>query len=234
MTTLNHFGQPIGDALPDWQTHEPPQPIKLDGRYCHLEPLDAALHSKDLFNAWHSIEDNRDWTYLAVDRPATQEACDLFVATNAASKDPLFFAVIDNATQRAIGSVSLMRIDPVNGVIEIGWVNWSPLMKRSCHSTEAIYLLLKYIFDGLHYRRCEWKCHSLNAPSSAASKRFGFVYEGKFRQAIVTKGHNRDTEWYSMLDKEWPTRKAEFEQWLAADNFTAEGQQKQHLEAFRK
>jgi len=234
MTTLNHFGQPIGDALPDWQTRELPQSLQLDGRYCHLEPLHVERHSKALFTAWHSIDDNRDWSYFSVDRPETQEACDAFIAANAASKDPLFFAVIDNATQRAVGSVSLMRIDPANGVIEIGWVNWSPLMKRSRNSTEAIYLLLKYVFDELQYRRCEWKCNSLNAPSSAAAKRFGFEYEGKFRQAIVTKGHNRDTEWYSMLDNEWPERKSTLEQWLSPDNFAADGQQKQRLEAFRK
>lgn len=234
MTTLNHFGQPVGDELTDWQSRELPQHIQLDGRFCHLEPLSVERHSKDLFTAWHTIEDNRDWTYLSVDRPATQQACDSYLTANAASKDPLFFAVVDNATQRAIGSVALMRIDPVNGVIEIGWVNWSPLMKRTSHSTEAIFLLLNYIFDGLNYRRCEWKCHSLNAPSSAAAKRFGFQYEGTFRQAIINKGRTRDTKWHSILDSEWPARKAEFEQWLSADNYHADGQQKQRLEDFRK
>jgi len=234
MTTLNHFGQPVGDALPDWQVRELPQSVELIGRFCRLEPLDTQRHSHELFSAWHSIDDNRDWTYFAVDRPATQEACDLFISTNAASKDPLFFAVVDQITQRAIGSVSLMRIDPVNGVAEIGWVNWSPLMKRSCHGTEAIFLLLKYLFDDLKYRRCEWKCHSMNDASNAAAKRLGFEFEGTFRQVIVTKGRNRDTCWYSMLDQEWPQRKAAFEQWLSAENFDTEGQQKQRLEAFRK
>ena len=234
MTQLNHFGQPVGDELPGWQPRELPQRIQLDGRFCHLEPLSVERHSKELFVAWHAIDDGRDWTYLAVERPATQAECDTFIAANVASKDPLFYAVVDNATQRTIGSVALMRIDPVNGVIEIGWVNWSPLMKRSSHSTEAIYLLLKYVFDGLNYRRCEWKCHSLNAPSSAAAKRFGFEYEGTFRQAVVTKGRNRDTQWFSILDSEWPARKAELEQWLSADNYDADGQQKQRLEAFRK
>lgn len=234
MTTLNHFGQPIGDALPDWQTREHPQSVQLDGRFCRLEPLNAALHSKALFSAWHSIDDNRDWTYFAVDRPATQAECDVFISNNAASKDPLFFAVVDQITQRAIGSVALMRIDPVNGVAEIGWVNWSPLMKRSCHGTEAIFLLLKYLFDELHYRRCEWKCHSMNDASNMAAKRLGFEFEGTFRQAIVTKGRNRDTCWYSMLDNEWPVRKLAFEQWLSTENFDAKGQQKQRLEAFRK
>ncbi|TPG64306.1 GNAT family N-acetyltransferase [Ewingella americana] len=234
MTTLNHFGQPIGDALPDWKPRELPQSHQLDGRFCRLEPLDSALHSEALFSAWHSIDDNRDWTYFSSDRPATQAECDSLISRNAASQDPLFFAVVDNTTQRAIGSVALMRIDPLNGVAEIGWVNWSPLMKRSCHGTEAIFLLLKYLFDDLQYRRCEWKCHIMNAASNAAAKRFGFQFEGIFRQVIVNKGHNRDTCWYSMLDNEWPQRKPAFEQWLSAENFDAEGQQRKRLEAFRE
>lgn len=126
-----------------------------------------------------------------------------------------------------------MRIDAVNGVAEIGWVNWSPLMKRSRFGTEAIYLLLSYLFDKLGYRRCEWKCNSLNEASNLAALRLGFHYEGTFRQALLTKGHNRDTCWYSIIDSEWLPIKAAFGQWLSADNFSADGQQKQKLEAFR-
>lgn len=233
MTMLNHFGQPIGDALPDWKPCERPTRVQLDGLWCRLEPLSCEHHSQDLFKAWHSIDDNRDWTYLSVDRPATQADCDRFISGQEKSEDPVFFAVVDLKTQRAVGSVSLMRIDAVNGVAEIGWVNWSPLMKRTRFGTEAIYLLQRYLFDTLKYRRCEWKCHSLNEPSKLAAQRFGFQYEGMFRQAIVNKGHNRDTCWYSVLDNEWPVSKVAFDRWLSPDNFTAEGQQKQRLEALR-
>lgn len=234
MTTLNHFGQPVGDALPDWQPRERPTHVQLDGIWCRLEPLSSERHSQDLFNAWHSIDDNRDWTYLSVDRPATQTECDAFISLQEKSEDPVFFAVVDLATQRAVGSVSLMRIDAVNGVAEIGWVNWSPLMKRTRFGTEAIYLLQRYLFDTLKYRRCEWKCHSLNEPSKLAAERFGFQYEGTFRQAIVNKGRNRDTLWFSLLDHEWPASKSTFDRWLSPENFTAEGQQKQRLEDLRK
>lgn len=234
MTTLNHFGQPVGDALPDWQPHERPSRVQLNGTWCRLEPLSCERHSQDLFKAWHSIDDNRDWTYLSVDRPATQADCDLYISQQAKSEDPLFFAVVDNDTGRTVGSVSFLRIDPVNGVAEIGWVNWSPLMKRTRFGTEAIYLLQRYLFDTLKYRRCEWKCHSLNEPSKQAALRFGFQYEGTFRQAIVLRNHNRDTCWYSVIDSEWPESKTAFDHWLSADNFSAEGQQKQRLEELRK
>ncbi|WP_337064886.1 GNAT family protein [Rouxiella badensis] len=232
MTTLNHFGQPIGDEIPGWQTRPLPEPITLQGSYCHLEPLDVGKHSKSLFNAWHSIDDDRDWTYFSINRPASQKECDTYITKIFSLKDPLYFAVIDNATGDAIGGVSLMRIDAVNGVAEIGWVNWSPLMKRSRFGTEAIYLLLSYLFDTLGYRRCEWKCNSLNDASNASAKRFGFTFEGTFRQALITKGNNRDTCWYSIIDGEWPPIGAAFRQWLSADNFTTEGLQKQKLEAF--
>jgi len=233
MTTLNHFGQPIGDEVSGWKTRPLPERITLEGQYCRLEPLDVNKHSESLFDAWHSIDDDRDWTYFSIDRPATQHDCDTYITKISSLKDPLYFAVIDKATLRAIGGVSLMRLDPVNGVAEIGWVNWSPLMKRSRFGTEAIYLLLTYLFDKLGYRRCEWKCNSLNEASNLAAKRFGFQFEGTFRQAMLTKGHNRDTCWYSMLDGEWPPIKSAFQQWLGAENFTPEGEQKQKLESFR-
>lgn len=233
MTTLNHFGQPIGDEVTGWQPRPLPERATLQGQYCYFEPLEVSKHGESLFNAWHSIDDDRDWTYFSIDRPASQQACDAYISKISGLKDPLYFAVVDKATQRAIGGVSLMRIDAVNGVAEIGWVNWSPLMKRSRFGTEAIYLLLTYLFDKLGYRRCEWKCNSLNDASNLAALRLGFQYEGTFRQALLTKGHNRDTCWYSIIDSEWLPIKAAFDQWLSADNFSADGQQKQKLEAFR-
>ena len=233
MTTLNHFGQPIGDEVPEWQPRPLPERTTLEGHYCYLEPLDVGKHSESLFDAWHSIDDDRDWTYFSIDRPATQHECDTYITKISSLKDPLYFAVIDKATQRAIGGVSLMRIDAANGVAEIGWVNWSPLMKRSRFGTEAIYLLLSYLFDSLGYRRCEWKCNSLNDASNLAARRLGFQFEGIFRQALLTKGHNRDTCWYSIIDQEWQPIKTAFNQWLSSENFSADGQQKQKLESFR-
>ncbi|WP_413729516.1 GNAT family N-acetyltransferase [Sodalis sp. RH22] len=231
-TLVNEYGQPIGARLADWQSRPLPQKITLAGRFCRLEPL-ALTHSPALFSAWHSIADERDWTYFSRRRPATLAACDALIAANAASGDPLFYAVIDQATGLAAGSVALMRIDPANGVLEIGWVNWSPLMKRSPCGTEAISLLLSYSFDTLGYRRCEWKCHSLNQPSNQAARRLGFQYEGTFRQAVVAKGHNRDTCWYSIIDSEWPAVGWALRAWLDSDNFSAEGRQKRPLADFR-
>nr|WP_306767877.1 GNAT family protein [Martelella alba] len=221
----------MGDALPHWRARERPQRRELTGRFCRLEPL-APAHGPALFQAWHSIGDDRDWTYFSRRRPGTPAECDALIAANAASDDPLHYAVIDLATGSAVGSVALMRIDPDNGVQEIGWVNWSPLMKRSVCGTEALYLLLAYTFDSLGYRRCEWKCHSLNRASVRAAERMGFSYEGTFRQAVVVKGHNRDTCWFSIIDGEWPAIGQALRGWLAADNFTDRGEQKRPLAEF--
>ncbi|NMP25994.1 GNAT family N-acetyltransferase [Rahnella sp. SAP-1] len=233
MTNINHFGQPVGDELANNQPRKRPERRTLEGHYCQLEPLDCDKHSESLFTAWHSIDDERDWTYFSINRPATQADCNSYISHISRLEDPLYFAVVDQRTRRAIGGVSLMRIDAVNGVAEIGWVNWSPLMKRSRFGTEAIFLLLSYLFDTLDYRRCEWKCHSLNEASNLAARRFGFQYEGTFRQALISKGLNRDTCWYSMLDHEWPAIKTAFQQWLGEENFDADGIQKQKLEAFQ-
>lgn len=231
-THFNEYGQPIGAPLDHWQPRPLPRKISLSGRFCRLEPLDIS-HSQDLFNAWHSINDERDWTYFSSRRPATAAECDGLIAANGASADPLHFAVIDLTSLKAVGTVALIRIDNANGVIEIGWVNWSPLMKRSACGTEAISLLLSYIFDQLGYRRCEWKCHSLNQASNRAARRLGFQYEGTFRQAVVNKGHNRDTCWYSIIDGEWPTVANALRAWLDNNNFSADGRQKRPLASFR-
>ena len=228
MPVVNLYDQPLGEALPEWQPRERPQRRELAGRFCRLEPLSPA-HGTALFNAWHSIGDDRDWTYFSIDRPGTQAACDALIAANAASADPLHYAVVDAGTGLAVGSAALMNIDSANGVLEIGWVNWSPLMKRSACGTEALFLLLEYTFDTLGYRRCEWKCHSLNQASSQAAKRMGFQYEGTFRQARINKGHNRDTCWFSIIDKEWPAIGRALRGWLREDNFTAQGGQKRRL-----
>ena len=225
----NALGQPIGAALPDWKPREAPARAPMAGRSCRLEPLDAARHAAALFEANALDHEARNWTYLPYGPFATLEEYRAWVEESARLEDPLFFAVLD-AKGKPVGVVSFLRIDRANGVIEIGHLNFSPLMQRTPVATEAIFLLLKCAFE-LGYRRCEWKCDSLNAPSRAAAQRFGFTYEGLFRQAIVVKGRNRDTTWYSIIDAEWSAIRSGFERWLSAENFDADGQQRERLHA---
>ena len=155
------------------------------------------------------------------------------VARKAASDDPLFFAIVEHRTRKVVGHATLMRIDTANRVIETGNIMFSPIMQRTAGATESMYLLARYVFDDLGYRRYEWKCNALNAPSRRAAERLGFTFEGVFRQHMIVKGRNRDTAWYSMLDSEWPGSKAAFEAWLSPDNFTKDGTQRRSLAAIR-
>jgi RimJ/RimL family protein N-acetyltransferase len=201
----------------------------MEGRFCRLEPL-AASHADALFEALSLDRAGRNWTYLAYGPFADVDDWRDWVRKSAGSEDPLFFAILD-AAGRAVGVASFMRIDRVNGVIEIGHLNFSPLMQRTPVATEAIFLMLRRAFDDLSYRRCEWKCDSLNAPSRSAAERFGFTYEAMFRQAVVVKGRNRDTAWYSIVDGEWPANRAGFQRWLEPGNFDADGRQRDRLNA---
>ena len=203
------------------------------GRTCTLEKLDVARHAAALSAAYSEAPDGRDWTYLFAERPTTPEAWRQFFEYNAAPRDPYYYAIIDHRTGLAVGLSAYMRIDPNNGVIEVGHVNYSPRLQRSVAGTEAQYLLMRRAFDELGYRRYEWKCDSLNAPSRAAALRYGFTFEGLFRQAIIYKGRTRDTSWYSVIDREWPSLKRAFEAWLEPDNFDAHGQQRRSLAALR-
>ena len=232
MNTFNQFGQPIGEELVDWQPRQHPARVVLNGRYCRLEPL-RVEHAGALFAAYQQAEDTRSWTWLLREPDTTVAEYSQWIASVCELSDPIHFAVIDNQTQLPVGSLALMRIDPKNGVVEVGHVHFSPLMSRSPLSTEAQYLLMRYVFDDLGYRRYEWKCNSLNEPSRRPALRLGFQFEGRFRQALVIKGHNRDTDWFSIIDGEWPALDRAFQAWLAADNFTADGKQRQSLEAFR-
>lgn len=233
MNTFNQFGQPIGEELVDWQPRQHPSRVVLNGRYCRLEPL-RVEHAGALFAAYQQAEDTRSWTWLLREPDATVAEYSQWVASVSELSDPIHFAVIDIQTQSPVGSLALMRIDPKNGVVEVGHVHFSPLMSRSPLSTEAQYLLMRYVFDELGYRRYEWKCNSLNEPSRRAALRLGFQYEGRFRQALVVKGHNRDTDWFSILDKEWQALDSTFQNWLATDNFTADGKQIRSLENWRE
>ncbi|MEW5559044.1 GNAT family protein [Enterobacter asburiae] len=233
MSQKNQFGQPVGDALPDWQPRPHPQRETLDGRLCRLEPL-SQHHAEALFAAYQLAEDTRAWTWLLREPDVTPESYAAWVESVLALQDPIHFAVIDKQTGQPVGTLALMRIDSKNGVVEVGHVHFSPLLSRTPMSTEAQWLLMRYAFETLGYRRYEWKCNSLNEPSRRAALRMGFQYEGRFRQALVIKGHNRDTDWFSIIDSEWPGVNGAMQKWLAADNFDTDGKQLSSLESWRQ
>lgn len=220
----NTYQQPIG-ACVDWQPRELPRRVVLQGRTCRLEPLNAHIHAPQLYKAYASAPDARHWTYMAYGPFESAEQFGLHCAALANSSDPMHWAVIDLNSGEAVGSLSLMRIDANNGVVEVGHVMFSPLLQGTVMSTEAQFLLMQYVFDELGYRRYEWKCDALNQPSRKTAERLGFSFEGVFRQAIVYKGRNRDTAWFSIINTEWPARKEAFLCWLSPQNFDAKGQQ---------
>jgi len=221
-------GQPIGvpvDAAPARR----PGPVTLNGRYGRLEKL-RAEHASDLWKVFAGHD--RAWTYISTDGPfATETDFAPFIAKRAAADDPYAYAIIDPG-ENAVGYLTLMRIEPLMRVIEVGHVLYSPALQSTPLGTEIQYLLARYIFETLGYRRYEWKCDALNAASRRAALRYGFVYEGTFRQNMIAKGRNRDVAWFSMLDSEWPERKANFERWLEPGNFDGAGRQKVSLAAF--
>jgi RimJ/RimL family protein N-acetyltransferase len=224
----NSFDQRIGHPVPDWRAPVAPPREALRGRYCTVEPLDVARHTADLHAANRQDREGRNWTYLPYGPFETEAAYRPWVEKAAAGSDPLFQSIIDAATGKAVGVASFMRLDLPHGVIEVGGINYSPLLQRKPAATEAMYLMMKRVFE-LGYRRYEWKCDSLNAPSRAAAQRLGFSYEGLFRQAWIYKGRNRDTKWFSIVDGEWPALREAFETWLAPANFDARGRQRVSL-----
>ncbi len=228
----NSFDQPIGAALPGWTERAAPSRTPMVGRYCSVVPLDPDRHVAQLHAANSQDPEGRNATYLLRDRFDSLEEYGRWLAQASRSDDPLFHAVVDSKTGSAVGIGAFLRIDRSNGVIEIGHLDFSPILQRTTASTEAIFLMLRRAFGELGYRRCEWKCDSLNAASRSAASRLGFRFEGIFRQAVVYKGRNRDTAWYSIVDSEWPPLAAAFERWLAPGNFDAHGRQRQRLQAF--
>jgi len=221
-------GQPIGLPVADPTPAPRPGPVTLKGRYGRLEKLKAE-HAAELWTAFAGHD--RVWTYISTDGPfASAAEFSGFIAKRAAAADPYAYAIIDLA-DRAVGYLTLLRIVPEMRVIEVGHVLYSPALQRTPLGSETQYLLARYIFETLGYRRYEWKCDALNAASRRAALRYGFVYEGTFRQYMIAKGRNRDNAWFSMLDSEWPERKRNFERWLAPDNFDSAGQQKISLAA---
>lgn len=225
MTRFNEYGQPVGDAV-SWTPAREPAAMPIEGRFVRLDPL-RADHLDALFAALAPYPEL--WTYQAEETP--QSASEL--ATSIGGTDRLAF-VIFTADGRCVGRVSYLRIQPVIGSIEVGGIIYGPTLQRTRAATEVQYLLARHAFDDLGYRRYEWKCDSLNAPSRAAALRLGFTEEGTWRNALITKGRNRDTTWYSITEAEWPTVKAALESWLADDNFDDAGHQHQSLAAWRE
>ena len=215
--------------LSTWQGVPRPLKLVMDGRYVRLEPLDPARHGDDLWQSGRAAGAEDRFRYLFETVPEDRATFDAWLDKVAASPDPLFFAVIDKASGKAGGRQTLMRIDPAHGVIEIGSILWGPGIARTRLATEALYLFARHVFEDLGYRRFEWKCNNDNEPSKRAALRFGFSFEGVFRQHMVAKGLNRDTAWYSIIDTEWPRLKAGYEAWLDPANFAADGSQKQPL-----
>lgn len=221
-------GQPIGLPVANPAPGPSPGPVTLKGRYGRLEKL-RPDHASDLWAVFAGHD--RVWTYISTDGPfAEPSEFASFIAKRAAAEDPYAYAIVD-LQDRAVGYLTLLRIVPVHRVIEVGHVLYSPSLQRTPLGTEAQYLLARYVFETLGYRRYEWKCDALNAASWRAALRYGFIYEGTFRQYMIAKGRNRDNAWFSMLDCEWPARKRNFERWLAPENFDAQGMQRVSLAA---
>ncbi len=208
-----------------------PSRARLQGRLVTLTPLDPVAHGEALYQGTRGEAGDRLWLYLFEGPFPNRADFDLHLQRMAASEDPMFFAILDRASGSAAGYAAYMRIEPVHRVIEVGSILYTPHLQRTPLATEAMYLMARHVFEDLGYRRYEWKCNALNAPSRKAALRFGFTFEGIFRQHMIVKGRNRDTAWFSMLDSEWPVRKASFERWLDPSNFGPDGRQKMALSA---
>lgn len=227
--TVNALGQPIGFPVPGWTARPRPPRTPMQGRYVRVEPLDPDRHAADLHAANAADRDGRLWTYLPYGPFGTLEEYRAWMAGSCLGDDPLFHAIVDAQSGRAVGVASYLRIDPGNGVIETGHINYAPALQRTRGATEAMYLMMARVFDELGYRRYEWKCDALNAPSRAAAERLGFRFEGIFRQAVVYRGRNRDTAWYAIIDADWPALKQAFQRWLDPANFDSQGRQRERL-----
>lgn len=226
------FGQPVGEAMERWVSRVAPPATPMLGRFCEVVPLDVERHAERLHAAYAGSADGRGWTYLfAPAFPSFEEYREGLIAA-VASGDPMPHAIIDAAGE-PVGTASFMRIDRANGVIEVGHIHYGPALQRRAAATEAMALMMRRAFDELGYRRLEWKCDSLNAPSRAAALRLGFSYEGLFRQAVVYKGRSRDTAWFSVTDADWPTVRAGFDAWLDPANFDPSGLQRRTLQSAR-
>ena len=216
----------------NWSAAKKPTNASMSGNYCELVKLDADAHCNDLFEAFSTDTDDHNWTYLPYGPFPEISAFRQWLTSLSAHEDPFFHSIIDLKTGKAVGIASYLRINPNDGVIEVGHIHFSPLLQRTPLATESMFLMMQRVFDELGYRRYEWKCDSLNQPSRKAAKRFGFQFEGVFRQLTMYKNRNRDTAWYAILDNEWPRMKKAYEHWLSPDNFDISGIQKASLKDF--
>lgn len=229
---MNELGQLIGDTLPNFKPGDLPKMERLEGRYVIVECLSKDKHGADLYEVYGPDSPADMWTYLFQNPVQSQEEWSVLLDQMLAAQDRFYYAIVDKESGKALGTFALMRIDRGSRVIEVGSVTYSPQLKRTRLATEAQYLLARYVFEELEYRRYEWKCDALNQPSRYAAERLGFIYEGTFRQAVVYKGRNRDTDWLAMIDKDWPAVKIRLEKWLSPDNFDENGQQIKALSDF--
>ncbi len=229
-TDFNDLNQPIGAVVIDWQ--EPPYPSNepLVGRYCRLELLEPSKHAESLFAANRLDTRGANWTYLPYGPYDDFAQYRKWMESTCAGSDTLFYAIVSAATNDAMGVASYLRVTPKSGSIEVGHLNFSPLLQRTPAATEAMYLMMANAF-ALGYRRYEWKCNSLNKASRAAALRLGLSFEGVFRQAAIVKGRNRDTAWYAAIDTQWPALRNAFANWLDPANFDNSGQQRVRLSA---
>jgi RimJ/RimL family protein N-acetyltransferase len=223
----------LREDLKTWQPRPRPARTVLEGRTVRLEPLDSATHGDGLYEVSSVADAESRFAWLPDAPPRSRAEFQIWLDKSAASDDPLYYAIIDKATGKVVGRQSLLRIDPANGAIEIGHVYWGPDMARTRGATEAQYLFTRHVFEDLGYRRYEWKSNTRNLPSRRAAERFGFTFEGIFRQHMIVKGENRDTAWYAMIDKDWPALARAYTAWLDPANFDSDGQQIQRLEDLR-
>lgn len=231
---INELGQPIGFPVPDWGPRPWPPRTAMTGHYCRLEPLQPDVHAADLYQAYSEDTTGGNWTYLPYGPFASLADFQAHVETAVQRDDPLFYAIINLKTGAPAGVASYMRIQPAHGVLEVGGIHYAPQLQKTPAATEAMFLLMQRAFDDLGYRRYEWKCDALNASSRQAALRLGFTFEGIFRQAVVYKGRNRDTAWFSIIDTAWPALKMAFMAWLDPGNFNTQGQQRTPLASLVK
>lgn len=229
MPEINQFNQIIGNIVLDWKPREYPSKNKMIGKYCTLEFLDIEKHASDLFGAISFENKGESWTYLSSGPIFLFEEFQQWLRDKVKNNDKVLYAIIDLKSKKPIGIAAYLRIDPTHGTIEVGHLHYSKFLKQTPLATEAMYLMMHYVFEELHYRRYEWKCNSLNNASCNAALRLGFQFEGIFRQCNVFKNRNRDTAWFSILDQEWPVLKIKFEKWLDENNFDVNGMQIKRL-----
>lgn len=229
MKIKNLFDQIIGEDVKNWKPLNLPNKSKFIGDYCSLELLSIEKHAKDLYDSFSLDKAGLNWTYIFCGPFADFDEFKKYFMKYEGVKEPLFYSIISKDSNKAVGVAAYNRINPADGVIEVGHIHYSPLLQKKPAATEAMYLLMRYVFEELGYRRYEWKCDNLNEGSHRAAKRLGFTFEGVFRQHMIYKNRSRDTAWYSILNKDWPSLKVKFQNWRCLDNFDSKGSQKTAL-----